>query len=129
MSGLLLDTNALLWVLSDAPALGPSARASIAAADRVHFSSVSAVEVTTKVMLGRLEVPGDVAGAATSIGLVELPLTGRHAELMHEFPQLVRHDPFDRMLLAQAVHESMTLLTSDRTLLSLGRDDVLPAGR
>lgn len=127
MSGLLLDTNALLWVLSDSPRLGAEARELIRTSARVHFSPVSVVEIEIKVLLGRLQVPGDVAAAGSALGLVELPLTSSHAQGLAVFPELARHDPFDRMLLGQATAESMTLLTSDQVLLDLGRPDVRSA--
>lgn len=127
MSGTLLDTNALLWVLADSPQLGTSARGRLAASVSVRFSAVSVLEITAKEMLGRLETPGDVAEAATRAGLVELPFGAHHASGLHAFPALVRHDPFDRMLLSQARCDDLVLLTSDRHLLGLGLPRVADA--
>lgn len=67
------------------------------------------------------------AEAAHRAGLRELPFRERHAVTMSQFPQLARHDPFDRMLLAQAQAEDLMLLTSDRVLLGLGHDWVVDA--
>lgn len=128
---ILLDTNALLWVYHDSPRLGQASRALIAAADRTHFSSVSVMEIVIKTMLGRLELPGgdgfpEIFGRS---GMVELQFSAAHAATMAEYPDLARHDPFDRMLLAQAKSERMTLLTSDAVLLGLGEDWIRDATR
>lgn len=120
MSGLLLDTNALLWTLTGDARLGRKARKSITAAGVVKYSAVSVLEITVKTMLGKLSLPGDLPTALTASGLGEIPLTSRHAGALTEFAELARHDPFDRMLLAQAHVEHLSLLTSDGTLLGLG---------
>lgn len=119
---ILLDTNALLWVYRDSPRLGADARRRISSATRVSFSSVSVMEIVIKAGLGRLELPGgsDFPGIFTRSGLAELPFEVAHAAAMAETPGLARHDPFDRMLLAQAKAEGLTLLTSDAVLLGLG---------
>ncbi|MFT4137336.1 type II toxin-antitoxin system VapC family toxin [Microbacterium sp.] len=126
---ILLDTNALLWVYRDSARLGPQSRALITASDRTYFSSVSVMEIVIKAMLGRLEPPGDgdATAAFTRSGLVELPFTAPHAAAMAERPALARHDPFDRMLLAQASEERMVLLTSDAVLLGLGEPGIRDA--
>ncbi|MGC0142076.1 type II toxin-antitoxin system VapC family toxin [Pseudactinotalea sp. Z1732] len=129
MNGVLLDTNPLLWVLAGDPQLGTGARAHLTTSTSPRFSSASVLEITIKQMLGRLEVPGEVAGAAAAAGLVELPFRSHHASGLEEFPDLARHDPFDRMLLSQARHEDLLLLTSDRQLLELGIDRVIDARR
>ncbi|WP_324651606.1 type II toxin-antitoxin system VapC family toxin [Georgenia sp. H159] len=127
MSGILLDTNALLWVLAGDEALGPTARERLATSGPVHFSAVSVLEITIKEMLGRLEVPGDVSAGAQRAGLVELPFRAGHASGLTEFSALARHDPFDRMLLSQAAREHLLLLTSDRLLLALDIEWVVDA--
>ncbi|MEZ3161591.1 type II toxin-antitoxin system VapC family toxin [Microbacterium sp. BWT-B31] len=126
---ILLDTNALIWLYRDSPNLGPRARATISEADRVHFSAVSVTEIVMKHMLGRIDLPGGAAFPAvfTDSGLVELPFTVAHAAALLEIPALARHDPFDRMLVAQARAEAIPLLTSDPTLLALGEERVRDA--
>lgn len=119
---IVLDTNALLWLMHDSARLGPESRRLIDAATRVHYSSVSVSEIMIKHLLGRMPLPGgdrfpDVFRAA---GLAELPLHSTHAAELGAFPALARHDPFDRLILAQCKAEGMHLLTSDRTLLELG---------
>lgn len=127
MTHLLLDTNALIWLLTDDPRLGGESRERIGAGDPVYFSSVSVLETTMKTMLGRLSLPDDPGAAAPVAGLQELPFSAVHATGLNGFPDLVRHDPFDRMLLAQANVERLDLLTADRALLSLGYPWVLDA--
>lgn len=128
---ILLDTNALLWLYRDDAALGVRSRRRIAAAPRVFFSAASVMEITIKHLLGRIELPGgsDYPDVFARSGLAELPLTARHAAALAHFPALARHDPFDRMLLAQARVESLELLTSDGALLALGESWILDARR
>lgn len=122
---MILDTNALLWLLEDAPALGAGARARISGGP-AWFSAVSITEITIKAGLGKLARRDVIAGAAAA-GLRELPLTARHGAAIANFDTLVRHDPFDRMLLGQAHSEGMLLLTSDRILLTAEPDLTLDA--
>lgn len=128
---ILLDTNALLWLVADSPRLGLQARARIEAADRVCFSAVSVSEIAIKHMLGRIDLPGGDAFPQifADSGLSELAFASAHAAALLEDPALRRHDPFDRMLLAQASAERAELLTSDAVLLDLGRAGVADARR
>ncbi|MFB8388160.1 type II toxin-antitoxin system VapC family toxin [Microbacterium sp. NPDC055910] len=128
---ILLDTNALLWLYRDSADLGPQSRSRIATAPRVHYSSATVMEITIKHMLGRLPPPGGESfpGVFAKSGLTELPFTADHAAAMARFPALARHDPFDRMLLAQASSESFELLTSDAVLLGLGASWIHDARR
>ncbi|MFC5929779.1 type II toxin-antitoxin system VapC family toxin [Cryobacterium melibiosiphilum] len=124
---ILLDTNALLWLLGDPKQFGPDALHMLAENAEVYSSPVSVFEISIKTMLGKLSVPADFAAVARVNGIKELPLNHVHAEAVGEFPELTRHDPFDRLILAQAFVESMTLLTADRVLISLGRPFVRDA--
>jgi PIN domain nuclease of toxin-antitoxin system len=110
---LLLDTHALLWWLSDDESLSQVARAAIARPDaEVAVSAASAWEVSTKVALGKLTAPDDLAAQLTRHQFSSLAITIAHARLAGALP---RHhdDPFDRMLVAQARLEGMTLVTRD----------------
>lgn len=128
---ILLDANALLWLYRDSADLGADARIRIQNADRVYFSSATVMEITIKHMLGRLPLPGGDAFPEVfeRSGLTELPFTSGHAAAMAGFPALVRHDPFDRMLLAQARSEAFDLITSDAVLLALGEPWIHDATR
>jgi PIN domain nuclease of toxin-antitoxin system len=126
---LLLDGQALLWLLDDNPRLGPRARQAIISAQGVYVSAATVWELTIKTMLGKLSIPADFSSRLSSQGLVLLSITAEHAEAIRDFPELVRHDPFGRLLVAQAVRVGLRLLTADQVLLGLGRDFVIDASR
>jgi PIN domain nuclease of toxin-antitoxin system len=126
---LLLDCQALLWLLDDNPRLGPQARQRITSAQGVHVSAATVWELTIKTMLGKLSVPADLSKRLTAQGLRLLSITAEHAEAIRDFPELARHDPFDRLLVAQAFRTGLRLLTADQVLLDLGRDFILDAAQ
>ncbi len=110
---LLLDTHAYLWWLADDPKLGAEAREGLAdPAAIVYVSAASVWEIAIKRQLGKLELEGDPVEEIWSNGFVELPMTARHADRAGRLP---RHhdDPFDRMLIAQAELEHLTLVSRD----------------
>ncbi len=113
---LLLDTQVYLWFLANSPKLSKGARAMIAGADEVFVSAASIWEVSIKAGIGKLRVAPDdlVAGIAAS-GFAELPVLSRHAAAVSALPPHHR-DPFDRLLIAQAMQEPMRLLTADGLL-------------
>jgi PIN domain nuclease of toxin-antitoxin system len=110
---LLLDTHALLWWLADDPALTPVARTAIRAAETLVFvSAATAWEISIKQALGKLEAPDDLEAALAASRFQSLPITVAHALAAGRLP---RHhdDPFDRMLIAQAQHAQLTVVTHD----------------
>jgi PIN domain nuclease of toxin-antitoxin system len=109
---LLLDTHVLIW-WDEGRRLTARARRAIEEADTVYVSAASAWEVAIKTGLGRLRPTRTVDQAASDSGFVELPVTFRHAELVAILPPHHR-DPFDRLLVAQAGVEKLTLVTRDR---------------
>jgi PIN domain nuclease of toxin-antitoxin system len=126
---LLLDSQALLWLLDDNPRLGPVARQEIRSAQGVHVSAATVWELTIKTMLGKLSVPAGLPARLAAQGLELLSITSEHAEAIREFPELTQHDPFDRLLVAQASRAGLGLLTADQVLLNLGHDFILDARR
>lgn len=126
---MLLDTHVCLWLLARPERIGPTAREAIVSAPSVRFSSVTIAEAALKRMLGRLDVPENLSEVLAQQGLSCLPLSEVHAAAIERFPALVRHDPFDRLLLAQASVERCSFVTADARLLSLGLDWVLDARR
>jgi len=108
---LLLDTHVLIW-WDEGRRLAAGARRAIGEADAVYVSAASAWEIAIKVALGRLRPTRTVEQAATESGFLELPVTFRHAELVAALPGHHR-DPFDRLLIAQAEAERLTLVTRD----------------
>jgi PIN domain nuclease of toxin-antitoxin system len=125
---LLLDSQALLWLLDDSPRLGPQARRAITSAQGVHVSAATVWELTIKSMLGQLTVPSDLSQRLPGQGLELLSVTAEHAE-DRDFPELMRHNPFDCLIVAQASRAGLQLLTADRVLLELRRDFILDASR
>jgi PIN domain nuclease of toxin-antitoxin system len=108
---LLLDTSALIrW---HAGTLRPAAVSLIKRASVVAVSPVSAWEIAIKRTLGKLRFADAVEDVAGRYGFDELPLTLRHADMVRDLP--THHgDPFDRLLIAQALDEGFTIVTSDR---------------
>ncbi len=115
---LLLDTHILLWVMQDAPQLGRAARRLLADAEEIHVSSVCLWEAAIKCALGKLKVDLDALDEhLAQVGFTPLPVTWAHARRLRQLPALHR-DPFDRMLVAQALSEPLHLLTGDAALAS-----------
>ena len=110
---LLLDTNALLWWLAD-EGLNPGARDAIGdPGNIVVVSAASAWEISIKKALGKLAAPDDLEQQMQTGGLVPLPISVAHGIAAGQLP---RHhdDPFDRMLIAQALAEGLTIVTRDK---------------
>jgi PIN domain nuclease of toxin-antitoxin system len=124
---LLLDSHVALWSVASSRQIGPHARARIEAASVVHISAATIWELQIKAMLGKVRVPDGLRARLRDQGFVELPVTGEHAEAIQKYPELIKHDPFDRLLLAQASTTGLELLTTDRVLLALGLDFVVNA--
>ena len=116
---LLLDTHILLWWLSSSPRLEKILRAAITEASSVYVSAASAWELTMKSVAGKLEFGGDLEEHLALNNFYPLPIKIVHAVLAAKLP---RHhtDPFDRMLVAQASLESLTLVTADSELAVYG---------
>jgi PIN domain nuclease of toxin-antitoxin system len=108
---LLLDTHVLIW-WDEGRKLAAVARQAIESADTVYVSAASAWEVAIKVGLGRLRPTRTVQEAVEESGFLELPITFRHAERVAGLPAHHR-DPFDRLIVAQADVEGLTLVTRD----------------
>ena len=115
INNLLLDTHVFLWWRADDPLLQKSARSAIADADVVFVSAATAWEAAIKASLGRLKLPDTVTSGVDDSGFEKLPVTFPHAEAAAALPKH-HHDPFDRILVAQAAVENLTFVTHDRTL-------------
>ena len=108
---LLLDTHVLIW-WDAGRRLSAAARTAIRDADAVYVSAASAWEIAIKASLGKVVSSRSVAQATAECGFVELPVTFAHAEQLAALPALHR-DPFDRLLVAQALAEDLTVVTRD----------------
>jgi len=115
----LLDTHLLLWALGSPSKLPPAARRLINEA-HVYVSAASIWEISIKAALGKLSAdPREVLAALEPAGFLELPVTGEHAARVADL-QAIHRDPFDRLLIAQALTEPMHLLTNDTALAKYG---------
>jgi len=113
---LLIDTQIFIWVLLDSDKLGAKARQVMLAAAEVFVSAASIWEIAIKAKIGKLEGdPDEFAEAIEQSGFRELMISARHAAKVHELP-LYHRDPFDRLLIAQALTEPMRFLTADSML-------------
>ncbi len=112
----LLDTQILLWWLGDDRRLARAVRSAIADPNRPVWLSVASVwEMEIKAKLGKLRVPENLEEQLVANGIAVLPIHFRHATALKSLPDLHR-DPFDRMLVAQALTEDLTLVTADPVL-------------
>lgn len=115
---MLLDTHALLWLLTDDPRLGADARLRLATAPLLHASTISLWEVRIKADLGKLTVPVDFPERVVESGVEWLALTPEHVWASSQIQGLPHRDPFDKMLVAVSAHLTIPLLTADQALLS-----------
>jgi PIN domain nuclease of toxin-antitoxin system len=108
-----------LWWRENNPGLKSEVKRAIAGADVAFVSAASAWEVAIKVSIGKLHVPGPVEAAVEQSGFAKLPVQFRHTAAIAALPP--HHgDPFDRMLVAQALTEGLTLVTHDRLFAPYG---------
>lgn len=114
---LLLDTHALLWALDTPARLRPTTRAALEdPANTVLVSAASAWEISIKQALGRLEFPlARFDALLAEAGFTPLPINTAHAVTAGQLPPHHR-DPFDRMLVAQALREDAVLVTDDAAM-------------
>ena len=117
---LLIDTQIAVGVALDLPKFPAAARQRIANASVVHVSAVSLWEIGMKVSTGKLKLPlsmSDLEGKLLAANFVPLALTWSHAIRAYDVAAF-HPDPYDRLLLAQAVSEPLHLLTTDEALKS-----------
>ncbi len=111
-----LDTHVFLWAVAGSSSLKRPARRFIESAGQVYVSAASIWEVAIKASLGKIDAdPAALIAAITDSGFIELPVTATHAAGVAALPSL-HNDPFDRILLAQALAEPLRLLTAGAAL-------------
>ena len=116
---LLLDTNALLWILAGDPRFAPIARQATIQADEVLVSDASLWEIAIKVSIKKLAPIPELYEAIRRLGFKRLHIEEAHLQLIQTLP-LIHRDPFDRMLVAQAHCEQAALVTGDTLLKDYG---------
>jgi len=117
---LLLDTHVLLWWRAAAEPLSQRARAEIADGDNEIVVSVASLwEITIKRGLGKLAFPDDLEAVLHEERFDLLPISCRQLRVLEGLPQLHR-DPFDRLLVAQALAEDLPICSNDRRLAGYG---------
>jgi PIN domain nuclease of toxin-antitoxin system len=120
VSGLIVDTHALLWWLTDDDGLTVAARAALAEpANDVRVSTASVWEIAIKRALGKLTVPDDLPRHIEAAGFGWLPISAEHAWRVRELPAHHR-DPFDRLLVAQSLAEGMPIVSGDARFSAYG---------
>jgi PIN domain nuclease of toxin-antitoxin system len=121
----LLDTHALLWWCDDDPNLSIESLAAIGHLESTVFVSAAvAWEIVIKVAKGKLKTPGSVEEVIRLNNFRPLPIQVEHAVFAGQLP-LHHADPFDRMLVAQAKIEGLTLVTRDEKIIQYGVDVLL----
>jgi PIN domain nuclease of toxin-antitoxin system len=110
---LLVDSHVLLWHIVDDSRLGSEPTAAIEAADaEVLVSTASLWEIAIKSTLGKLDAPDDLPARVEQMGFHLMPITADHAWRVRQLP-FHHHDPFDRLLIAQAQVERLPIVTAD----------------
>ena len=121
---LLLDAHALLWWLADAPSLDRNARDLIAdPTNEVIVSAVTVWEISIKRAIGKLSAPDGLAAVLERSGFIEAPVTAADAERAGGL-EAIHRDPFDRMLVAQAVRLRAVVVTRDPVFVRYGTEAV-----
>lgn len=116
---LLIDTNALLWLLDGDDRLGPAARDAVESADVIAVSVGSLWEIAIKISIGKLApIPG-LYGAIGNLGFERLTITDDHLSALEALP-LHHRDPFDRLLICQALTDGLGVLTADDIFTKYG---------
>lgn len=113
---LLLDTNVLIWMLEQPERLSPKAQTLLDDVDNVLFATtISLIEIAIKVGVGKLSMPSDLLTRLRGLDCEILPILPTHAMRM-ALLEPIHKDPFDRLIVAQALVEDLVLMTSDVTL-------------
>ncbi|MFJ9059666.1 type II toxin-antitoxin system VapC family toxin [Streptomyces sp. NPDC102409] len=110
---LLLDTHVVLWWLNASPELAEETRELLRTESEVYVSAATPWEIAIKQSLGKLEGSPDLAGRARDMQFRPFPITAEHGVRAGRLPPLHR-DPFDRVLVAQAQTEGLTIVTRDK---------------
>lgn len=121
MSAALVDTHAALWFLDDAPELSAEAKDYMESADHtLYLSAASVWEMAIKRGVGKLDVPENLLDVLIDEGFETLPITWTHAWGATKLPLEAHRDPFDRLLVSQALLEGLPIISADVALDQYG---------
>ena len=115
MSRLLLDAHVVIWWDNGSRALGPKAKSAIESASAVYVSAASEWELSIKASIGKIRLRRCILDAVLDAGFEPLPVTFAHTQAVRTLPPLHK-DPFDRLLVAVAQTEGLTLVSVDSIL-------------
>ena len=127
---ILVDTRIALWIVEGSDRLSSTSIQIIEDQENTLYVSAAAIwEIAIKHSKGKLKVhPREARATFHLSGLIELPVSGDHAQAAATLPLFPDHnDPFDRIMIAQALHETMPLLTTDKKLCRYHPTLVIPA--
>ncbi len=117
---LLIDSNALIWMAGEPAALSLEARRALQDPDNDRFVSIASIwEITIKMSRGKLVLPGRLEAAVDGMAAALLSITLAHVDRVGSLP-FHHRDPFDRMIIAQAMEEELTIVTRDRHFRTYG---------
>lgn len=115
---IILDTHVALWIFAGSPRIEPIKDTILSTDTEIFISAASWWELAIKIGLGKLEADlKELRWAAKESGFLDLPIRAEHTEHLLQLPP-IHKDPFDRLLVAQAIGEPMRLLTADGKLES-----------
>jgi PIN domain nuclease of toxin-antitoxin system len=117
---LLLDSNALIFAVAQPSGLSAATRQALQDSNNDRFVSIAAMwEIAIKLSLGKLSLPENIPAALDIVGASPLEITPAHIVRIQGLP-LHHRDPFDRMMIAQAMEENLTIVTRDRAFRAYG---------
>ncbi len=123
----LLDTCVLLWWVNGSHHISSEVINRLNDTNNtVYISAASIWEIAIKVRLGKLRIEADLSSTLSSLDLVPLPINFNHAQLAGSLP-MIHKDPFDRMMVAQALTEKATLITADKIIPQYGVSILTPS--
>lgn len=111
----LMDTNALLWSLGNVDMLSEKAKKVLNEKNDIYYSDVSLWEIAIKISIGKLKIEGsisDIEDKCSQLKLIKLPILSKSFEVLRTLP-FIHKDPFDRLIISQALINGYTLITSD----------------
>jgi putative PIN family toxin of toxin-antitoxin system len=120
----LLDTNVVLWLLAGDSRITPSVLSQINTAKNAYISTISLLEISIKVSVGKLKKPVHLLDLMTDLGFEELPIDASTLVKLESLP-LLHRDPFDRTIVAAAMSAKATLITGDKQLAAYGLKTIL----